>query len=215
MKIKKNTLLLIAMLITTLLLSGCGETGTIGIDGTTGKDDIVTTEIPDINTTEMKQTNTITNGTTDELLDNFEYLFTDIKNDSAAIKEQNFDDIVTIAVCEYDGDMYCLWLYDAKRSTVFRTFDVSKKHLPGEYKEACDISATDAQALIDTLKNDNSHNWDDTYPGRNIGTGSYSWSVIIEYKGGVIEKHIGYGNDCKLPRGFIELKNKLYGYKYE
>lgn len=197
MALKKNKLLLIPVLIAILFLSGCDESDKI-----------------DYGTPETMLMNTVTNSKTDELLDNFEYLFMDIKSDSAAIEAQSFDDIVTIAVLEHDGTMNEWWIYDAKRSAVFQAINPRRRELLSAYKDVCDISATDARALIDTLKNDNSHKWADTYPGRNIGTGDYSWSISIEYKNGVIEKHRGKGSTGKTPRGFIEFKNKLYNLKY-
>lgn len=210
MKKKSFSLLLIAALIAALLLSGCGETGTAGgIEITPDTNTIYTTE-----TEQIVMTNTVTNGKTDELIDNFDYLFTDIKNDTAAIKAQSLDDIVTLYVCEYDGDMRCLWIYDAKRDTIFRGISPRTGYMLSDYNDAVVVSGSDKEAFIAPLKSDDPRNWDEFFPGENIGTGSYSWSIIIEYKGGVLEKHCGQGNNCKMPRGFIELKNKLYGYKY-
>lgn len=97
---------------------------------------------------------------------------------------------------------------------MFKGINPYKPNLLSDYQNACKLTEAQAQALIGTLKNDAPRSWDDEYPGRDTGTGSYSWSITIEYKDGTLEEHFGYGNNREMPAGFKNLKNKLYNYKY-
>ena len=203
---KKRIPVLIAALVALLLaLSGCGEV------------ELPVPAAPELPAGEHNAQVTqgcVTNSSTVETADDFEYLTADIRNDRDAIQAENYEDIVTIMVTEHDGDMSTSWMYDANRKTVFMDFapDITA---PADFSRAFVLSDSDVETLTNTLKAADTHAWDERYSGEDIGTGSYSWSITIEYSDGVYEYHCGSGNSTGgAPGSRYEVMLLFWNYPY-
>lgn len=152
------------------------------------------------------------NSSTEEPLDDFGYMFDDIYNDRSAIRDQKYEDVVTVLAVNYGGDMRQIWLYDAKRGMVFHS--IGELDRLSESDKACVLSDGQREQFIKTLDNAGTHRWKRRYPGFDIGTGSYSWDVVIEYRDGVFEEHFGWGVIVRTPKGFHDILQLLRSYDY-
>lgn len=177
----KYVLVILALsFITALILSGCGEEAQTQTTGSTG-------------TEQDTMQNVTKNSDTTEILDDFSYLSYNTVNDDNAIKAQSYDDIVTVLFVRHSGGTRNTWLYDAKRSTLFYSLAPYKDGMPKYYKKLHDMTDAEKKTLSATLKAAGTHDWKQSYEGKDTETGSVLWFIYIEYKSGVIEKHSSRG----------------------
>lgn len=177
--------------------------------------DLVGTENAQYNKKEQViMQNEAKNSSVNGLLNDFSYLFTNIQNDVKAVRKQSYNDVVTILISEYDNDMRCFWLYDSKRNMIFQDINPYTAYMLCDYKKAYNISDSEKNDLITLLKKSDVHNWDEQYVGEVLGTGFYSWSIAIEYKNGILEKHSGRGQNPNKPIAFRNIINYFSSIKY-
>lgn len=215
-KSKRTVFSLIAVLIVTVLaLSGCGSN--VQSPGSTPEE-----TQPSRPTNAMGYTynapDGVINSSTDELIDDFIYLlnypFTYVPCDKETIMAQNYDDIVTLFVA-YEGETSQeLWIYDAKRNAVFYGNGPYKPELLSYYDYMHELSAEEKEELINTLKEADTHEWEEYYPGEENDWTSYFGAIRIEYKTGVFEYHSGSYSNKDIPENFNAIHSLFDSYDY-
>lgn len=194
-------ILIVSLVLAALLLTGCGA-----VNAKTEKP--VETEL-----TEMKDTNT--NSGTTQTLDDFIYLFRDLGGNTEACKKQSFDDVVTLYAVENKVVNQKMWLYDAKRGTMFYNSHAPyREYMPCDYRYAYDLTAADKKALSAALKTAGVHDWDETFRADDAGSGTVSWKIVLEYKDGTFETHTSVGYCARSWDGFHTLIDFLASFPY-
>ena len=149
----------------------------------------------------------IRNSNTKQVITDFEYLFM-LKSNNEKAKTCKYEDIVTIYLLDWNNDMPMTYLIDLKGKKMYYGVGPYNPSEINDYKSQINLSNEKTKKIINTIKNVNIHNWEDHYKGENIGTGSFNWNMIIEYKNGIIEFHSGDGMGSA-PKGYYDIEKTL------
>lgn len=197
---------LIAAIIT---LTGCG---TAGQTGATTPATTVTQHAA------QPKKQYVKNSDTDEILNDFQYLldypFTDLISDAETIKRQKYEDIVTMCLTFEDEYTVEMWLYDAKRGTVFHEVSPYRPNLPCDYGEVHALSDTEKEQITAAFEKANVHEWLERDPGEEGDHTSYYYGLDAEYKGGVFEYHSGCCSNPTFPESYYDIKNLFESFDY-
>lgn len=216
--------LVLALTLTlTLTAAGCGGTG--GIPGgapATGQTGQPEQAPPTYPTGPMgygyQEPTGVKNCDTDELLDDFSYLigypFTYVPCGEETIRAQKYEDAVTIYLA-YEGETdQNLWLYDAKRGTVFFSVGPYNASRPSTYRSAHELTEEEKAQLAQALEEADTHSWDAYCPDEDASEAAYSFALYIEYRGGVFEYHSGSCTADNFPSSFRSIESLFEGYDY-
>lgn len=207
---KKSTISLIAaLMVIVLALSGCAGQSE-NVSNTTRPTSVwgYTYKAPEGDT----------NSGTAELIDDFSYIldypFTYVPCDKETIKEQKYEDISTI-LFSFSGETFIdMYIYDAKRETIYYDMRPYNPDLLSYYKHMHKLSPAEKTALTALLYEVNTHQWEEYYPGKENDWVSYSGAIDIEYKTGVFEYHCGSYANKKFPKDFDRIRRLFESYIY-